>query len=167
VTSRPDRTREQVVRFGVVGVLNTLVDYVVFISLTVAFDIPLSSVWIAKYPSSAVAMTVSYVLNRKWVFRSRSRRIALESARFVTATVIGIFVVQNLLTQFFASELPFFGKAVWHALDFVGIPLSEDFTIVTVAFALGTLASLTWNYLAYRFWAFRPETAPGDVGSSP
>ena len=145
VTSRPGWTREQVVRFAVVGALNTLIDYVVFIGLTIAFHLSLSSVWLAKYPSSAIAMLVSYVLNRRWVFQSRARRVGRESARFFATTIFGVLVVQNLLTQFFSSGFPFFGKAAWRALDAIGIAPSEDFVIKTVAFCLA--ASLTWNFV--------------------
>ena len=167
VPSRPDRTREQVVRFGAVGALTTLVDYVVFIALTIAFAIPLSHVWLAKYPSSVIAMTISYVLNRRWVFKSQTRDVRLESARFFSTTIVGVFVVQNLLTQFFSSNFQLFGKAAWRALDFVGVPLPESFVIKTVAFGLATVASLTWNFLTYKFWAFRPTATPGREARDP
>jgi putative flippase GtrA len=167
VTARPDRTREQVIRFATVGLLNTLVDYVVFIALTVAFNISLSHVWLAKYPSSAVAMTISYVLNRRWVFRSRDANVGREFARFFMTTLIGVFVVQNLVTQLFASEFQFFGKATWRALDAAGSAPSETYTIATVAFAIGTLASLTWNFLVYKFWAFRPAATPDPDARGP
>ena len=165
--SRPDRTREQVVRFGAVGVLTTLVDYVVFIALTIAFAIPLSHVWLAKYPSSMIAMTVSYVLNRRWVFRSRTREVRPEFARFFLTTIVGVFVIQNLLTQFFSNTFQVFGKAAWRALDFLDVPLTESFVIKTVAFALATVASLTWNFLTYKFWAFRPDATPGREAQGP
>ena len=58
-----------------VGVINTLVDYVVFITLTIVFRIPLSQVWLAKYPSSVIAMIVSFSLNRRFVFRSQRRDV--------------------------------------------------------------------------------------------
>jgi putative flippase GtrA len=145
----------ELVRFGIVGVVNTVVDYVVFIGLTIAFAIPLSEVWIAKYPSSVVAMAVSFGLNRSWVFRAREGRLATQLLRFASTTLVGVFVIQNLLTQFFASNFPFFGKAVWRGLDAMGIALDESFVIKTVAFALATIASLTWNFLTYKFWAFR------------
>jgi putative flippase GtrA len=40
-------------------------------------------------------------------------------------------------------------------VDHLGLPVTESFTIKTVAFALATLVSLTWNFLIYKFWVFR------------
>ena len=74
------RPLRQVARFGLVGVINTLVDYVLFITFTIVFRIPLSRVWVAKYPSSVVAMIVSYILNRRFVFRSQQRDVAARGA---------------------------------------------------------------------------------------
>ena len=147
----------QVARFGLVGVFNTLLDYALFVTLMAAFGIPLSKAWLAKYPSSIVAMAVSFVLNRRFVFRARDGAVTGQAFRFVTATVIGVFVIQNGLTLFFASVFQYPGTGAHGALDALGAAPSEKFTIETVAFALGTVASLTWNFLAYKFWAFRRE----------
>jgi putative flippase GtrA len=124
-------------------------------------------VWLAKYPSSAIAMTISYVLNRRWVFRSRTHEVRGEFARFFSTTIVGVFFIQNLLTQFFSSNFQLFGEAVWSALDSAGVPLSESFVIKTVAFALATVASLTWNFLTYKYWAFRPVATPGREARGP
>ena len=148
------QTTQQVARFGLVGVINTLVDYVLFIGFTIVFSIPLSRVWLAKYPSSVIAMIISYVLNRRYVFRSRQRNVRAEALRFFTTTLVGVFVIQNLLTQFFSSEFQFFGEQAYRFLGPLGF--TESFTIKTVAFGLATIASLTWNYLTYKYWAFRP-----------
>jgi len=156
VTTQTRETTGQVTRFGLVGVLNTLVDYVVFITLTTAFAIPLSRVWVAKYASSAIAMAISFALNRRFVFRAKQGAVAGQAFRFVTATVIGVFVIQNLLTQFFASVFQYPGTGVHRLLEAVGLAPPEKFTIETVAFALGTVASLIWNFVAYKYWAFRP-----------
>ena len=147
------QTTQEVARFGLVGVINTLVDYVLFIAFTIVFRIPLSRVWLAKNPSSAIAMIISYVLNRRFVFRSRRRDVRAEVLRFFSTTLVGVFVIQNLLTQFLASDFPFFGEQAYRILGLLG--LTESLTIKTVAFGLATLVSLTWNYLTYKYWAFR------------
>jgi len=159
VSTHRYQTTQEVARFGLVGVINTLVDYVLFIAFTVVFSIPLSRVWLAKYPSSAIAMIVSYVLNRRYVFRSRQRNVRAEMLRFFTTTLVGVFVIQNLLTQFFSSEFQFFGDQAYRFLGPLGF--TESFTIKTVAFGLATIASLTWNYLTYKYWAFRPTDEDG------
>jgi putative flippase GtrA len=169
VPAQKNRTAGQVFRFGLVGVVNTVVDYVTFITLTVVFQIPLSRVWMAKYPSSAVGMAVSFVLNRRFVFRSTERRAEGQAFRFITATVIGIFVIQNLLTQLFASKVQFFGIEAFRAMDAAGwsrvritlldldLGITRGFTIKTVAFALGASVSIFWNFLAYKYWVFRQD----------
>lgn len=167
--AQKSRTGGQVFRFGLVGVVNTVVDYVTFITLTVVFQIPLSRVWMAKYPSSAVGMAVSFILNRRFVFRSTERRAGGQAFRFFTATVIGIFVIQNLLTQLFASKFQFFGIEAFRLMDSAGLSgvrltlhdrelgITRDFTIKTVAFALGASVSIFWNFLAYKYWVFRQD----------
>jgi putative flippase GtrA len=158
------RTAGQIVRFALVGAVNTVVDYVTFITLTVVFSISLSNVWMAKYPSSALGMTVSFFLNRRFVFRATAHRARRQAVRFVVATLIGIFVIQNLLTQLFASKVQYFGIEAFHAVNAAGLSrakftlgLSEGFTIKTVAFALGAVASIVWNFLAYKYWVFRQD----------
>jgi putative flippase GtrA len=169
VPAQKSRTAGEVFRFGLVGVVNTVVDYVTFITLTVVFQIPLSRVWMAKYPSSALGMAVSFVLNRRFVFRSTERRAEGQAFRFITATVIGIFVIQNLLTQLFASKLQYFGIEAFRLMDAAGLSgvritlldrdlgITKGFTIKTVAFALGASVSIFWNFLAYKYWVFRQD----------
>ena len=145
-------------RFGVVGVANTLLDFVLFHALTNVFQIPLSRVWIAKAISGTVALASSFYLNRTWVFRvADGRRTAAgQAARFVIATVIGVYAIQTTLTQFFASEFPEPGELVFRGLRELGLAkvLTEEFVIKTIAFGLATVASMSWNFAAYKWWVF-------------
>ena len=96
-----------------------------------------------------------------------------ESLRFFSTTLIGVFVIQNLLTQFLASDFQYFGRATFRFLDLIGLSdfqfavhdrtvgFTKSFTIKTVAFGLATIASLTWNFLTYKFWAFREADGDG------
>jgi putative flippase GtrA len=149
-------------RFGVIGVANTLLDFVLFQALTKIFGIPLSQVWIAKAISGSVALASSFALNRSWVFRAGGR-IAGQATRFVVATVIGVFVIQTLLTQFFSSVVPGPGELAYRLVEALGLDaiMSEAFVIKTVAFGLATVASMTWNFAAYKWWVFGPRVAPG------
>jgi putative flippase GtrA len=160
--------RAEASRFAVVGAANTLIDYVLFIGFTKVFSIPLDWVWTAKAASGAVAIANSFVLNRHWVFR-RGGGIMGQGAAFLLATVIGVYAIQTPLTQLFSSVYPGLGELVYDILDAVGIAdllpgiVTEPFAIKTTAFALATAASLTWNFLAYRYWVFGPWRFPFET----
>jgi putative flippase GtrA len=159
--------RAEVSWFAVVGVWNTLLDYVLFIGFTKLFAIPLAWVWVAKAASGAVAIANSFVLNRMWVFRG-SGSIVREGAAFLAATIIGVYAIQTPLTQVFSSVFPGLGKLAFDAADAVGLAdalptvVTEAFAVKTTAFALATVASMTWNFFAYRYWVF----GEGRIGVS-
>jgi len=150
---------QQVGRFAAVGVLNTLLDYVLFLTLTKLFRMPLEQVWIAKLLSGATAMVSSFYLNRTWVFRGAGEPLR-QAAKFVVTTVTGVFVVQTSLTQLFSSVYPQLGILLHHVLTRTGATaampnaLTPATTIKTVAFAMATAVSMTFNFLVYRFWVF-------------
>lgn len=155
-------TTGQVARFGAVGVLNTLIDYVIYIGLTKVFSIPLDRVWTAKLVSGTVAMLNSFYFNRTWVFnRSHSKHPGQQLARFVISTLVAVYVIQLGLVQFFTTGFPYFGQLAYNIMVSIGVVnivpslLTEAFVIKTVAFGLATIGSMTWNFLLYKFWAFK------------
>jgi putative flippase GtrA len=157
----------QVRRFAAVGVINTLVDYVVFAALTKLFQIPLDWVWTAKIVSGTVAISISFYLNRRWVFQVGGARIG-QAARFIAVTVVGVYCIQTPLTQLFVSYYGGAGRAVYALLDGLGLAaafpwlLTEALVIKTVAFVLATSVSATFNFVAYRFWVFRTSAGPAQ-----
>ena len=153
--------RSQVRRFAASGVINTLSDYVVFMLLTRIFSVPLERVWIAKLLSGGLAMTVSFLLNRGWVFASPNARRSGQVARFLITTISASWGIQLGLTQFFSSSWPTPGLAAFAALSRLGLPamapgiVTRAAAIKTVAFGLATMASMAWNFVLYRTWVFR------------
>ena len=141
--------------------VNTLTDYVVFMSLTRLFSVPLERVWIAKLISGGIAMAVSFLLNRSWVFASRDARRSGQVARFLITTISASWGIQLALTQFFSSAWPTPGLAGYALLTRLGFAaiapgiLTEAAAIKTVAFGLATSASMAWNFVLYRTWVFR------------
>jgi putative flippase GtrA len=152
---------KRVGKFGLVGIINTLLDYILFIALTKIFSIPLSSVWMAKVASGSVAMCNSFYLNRRWVFNSSDRNVRSQAVRFLLVTLIGVFGIQTGLVQFFSSVFSWpgeFGYTIAHQLGIAQLApaiITREFTIKTVAFGLATLASMTWNFVMYKKVVFK------------
>lgn len=158
-------TRRQVARFAAAGVINTLIDYVGFLFFTWIFHLPLSHSWIAKLLSGSLAMGNSFWLNRKWVFRGSSGG-GRQLARFVAVTLIGTFVVQLGGLHLFSAVWPAPGMLAFRVVQLVRLDgvLTAALVVRTFAFGIGTLASMCWNFLAYRHWVFaEPQTG----GASP
>ena len=130
-------------------------------SLTRIFSVPLGRVWMAKLISGGVAMAVSFLLNRGWVFAARPARRSGQIARFLITTISASWGVQLALTQFFSSVWPVPGLLGYALLSRLGVAaiapgiLTEAAAIKTVAFGLATSASMAWNFALYRTWVFR------------
>jgi putative flippase GtrA len=141
--------RSQIRRFDASGVVNALTDYVVFMLLTKIFSVPLERVWVAKLVSGGLAMAVSFLLNRGWVFASRDARHSTQVGRFLVTTISASWGIQLGLTQFFSSIWPTPGLAAFTALRRLGLPamapgiVTLPAAIKTVAFGLATMASRT------------------------
>jgi putative flippase GtrA len=160
MSTKSGNTTLQVGKFGLVGVLNTVIDYAIFIGITKVFSIPLNRVWVAKIISGTVAMINSFFFNQRWVFKAKGRDL-WQAARFLVSTAVGVLVIQTGLTQFFSSNwqnLGNFGYSVLNTLGIIGVApgiFTKAFVIKTVAFGMATVASLTWNFISYKFWVFR------------
>ncbi len=123
------RIVKELIKFGVVGFLNVLVDWGIYLLTTRVFGLAL---FLAKAISSLVALTSSYILNRRWTFRSSEKRIAAEAARFLIVNGIGI-IWNNLIFALF-----------------VRIGLFDVYALI-----LTTVIVFFWNFILTRFWAFR------------
>jgi len=141
-------------------VVNTGTDYVVFMLLTKIFSVPLERIWMGKLLSGGLAMTVSFLLNRGWVFTARQAQPSGQMARFLITTVSASWGIQLGLTQFFSSVWPAPGLEAFAVLSRLGIPpiapgiVTEPAAIKTAAFGLATMASMAWNFILYRTWVF-------------
>jgi len=128
-------------RFAIVGVLNTLIDFGALNGL----------LWLNGYPVgwrlflyNALAFTLasgnSYLLNKRWTF---------NDARPATLSQVGLFF---LLTSFGLL----INCTVVYLLTFPGwAPLAVSTVVwVNLSKVAATLASLIWNFCSYRWWVF-------------
>jgi putative flippase GtrA len=128
---------QQKVRFALVGVLNTVVDFSVLFALV---NVTKLSPIIANIISTSIALTVSYLLNKRSVFGNTDAHNPKQIVLFVAVTLSGLWILQNLV------------------IYIVGAWLSSALPQNVVLFAgklLASVFSLTWNYLWYSRVVFR------------
>lgn len=128
-------------RFASVGVVNTVVDFGLYVTLV---SLGLGAVP-ANFISTAAGMAVSFAGNRRFVFGTTSNRTR-EILLFIAVCGTGVWVIQPAVilgvgaTISAATSLP--------ALSVQ--PLSKAAAIVVAA---------AWNFVLYRRLVFRAATA--------
>jgi len=79
----------QAAKFGVVGILNTAVDFVVFLLLTRAAGFAPE---LAKVFSYSAGVVNSYVFNSRWTFKKESKESLNQKLRFLAVSLVGCAV---------------------------------------------------------------------------
>jgi len=143
------------VRFIVVGIINTIIDFSVLNTLVFAFG--LNNI-LANTVSVTVAMAASYLLNHYIVFRkgtdSHTKRLVL----FVLITIFGLFVIQNLTIYLLVHIFTWPGHVATTVIHGVGLTrFSQEFISLNLAKAIATGITMVWNYFMYKKFVFVGE----------
>jgi len=129
-------------RFGVVGAINTLVDFTVLNLLLVGLGVHDGvSLLFCNAGSFTVANLNSYLLNKRWTFADRSRENVGQFLSFLLFSLGGL-VVNSLVLYLLTSFTPSIAQAnrlLW----------------INLAKIIATGASMVWNFLTYRHFVFR------------
>ncbi|MFF2621519.1 GtrA family protein [Oerskovia jenensis] len=135
-----------IARFASVGVVNTLVDFVIYVVLF-AVGVP---VVVANAISTTAGMAVSFVGNRRFVFgRTDDRR--REILLFVVVCGLGIWVIQPVM-------ILLVGEALSRTLDL------PDVVVGATAKGVAILVAAVWNYFLYSRLVFRGGAVEKDRG---
>lgn len=121
-------------KFGIVGVMNTAVDGLVFTLLAAAGTPAL----IAQTISYSCGVLNSYWWNGRWTFR--------DAARQSRKTEIMRFGITNLVVLVLSSLILFISNSMW------------GWNIV-MSKILATLSGMVLNYMASRYWVFRADAS--------
>ncbi len=149
----PERFRlfRQVLRFGLIGGLNTLVDVLILNSLLLLFPTT-SAPKLLAYNSLAYSLGAvnSFFLNKYWTFGSRQQVTRGEQARFILTTLCGIGWSSAIL--WLASTLlhPFLVNATLWA---------------NASKVLAIAGTALISYLGMRLWVFVSSTPQKQVRS--
>lgn len=131
------KNKRQLLRFGLVGGINTALDFGLLF-LFKALGLP---VGIANILSTSIAFIFSFIANKKYTFKSTDTNVLREMTLFVIVTLFGLWVLQTLVIQL---TLPWFTNL-----------LHQPETSLLAAKLLATVVSLTWNYLLYSKLVFK------------
>ena len=145
----------QVGRFGIVGILNTLIDFSIFNALS---GRPLKFPKIvANTCSTSVAMLFSFFANREAVFSGGSSNPVTQVILFFVATGFGIYVLQNGALYLLLYKWRWPTRVITHFLNVTGLKrrLSLDFALRNGAKVAATVLSLVWNFFLYKYVVFR------------
>ena len=136
-------------RYLLVGLANTALDLALFTLLAVAVGAP---VVLANVVSTVVVMTLSFFVNRAWVFRAESAGFSAY-AGFVAVTLFSGLVLQSLVIL---GVLAAAGSLVPGLSDALAEPGAK-----LVAMAVGMVS----NFLGYR-WVFTGRPGASSTASS-
>jgi putative flippase GtrA len=140
-------------KFGIVGIVNTLLDFGVFNALTKFAGFGLIQ---ANIVSTTIAMVFSFYANKRVVFKPEGGSVRRQVVAFFLVTAFGLYVIQNgiiyLLTDIWVGPVNLVvvivrGAGIHH--------LSDGFYINNSAKAVATIASLSWNYIMYKRVVFK------------
>lgn len=112
-------------KFGLVGMLNTLIDLILF-----AICIKLDTDYItAQFVSYSCGLFHSYLVNKSWTFKSKTRIHGREIAKFIVINLITFLLTIGLLTLFKQKTdwdllvIKLFATAVGMVVNFIGSKL--------------------------------------------
>lgn len=139
-------------KFGVVGVINTAVDFIVF-----NLFLPIGPLK-ANALSTVVATTSSYALNRHWTWRDQVSKASKSAVRREYL----LFFLFNLIG--FAIQIAVLGAAKY-GLNFTE---HDDRAALNIAKGVGIAIGTVFRFWAYRTWVFKAEpAAAGDEPEAP
>lgn len=136
------KTLFQFIKFSIVGVTNTAIDFGVLNLLMWMTGIYKGkTIFLLNSISFLVAVTNSYIWNRIWTFKSKERNIAGQFFQFLIISIIGILINGGIVYGISTFISPVFGLSapVW----------------ANIAKAVATAVSLIWNFIGYKFIVFK------------
>jgi putative flippase GtrA len=135
----------EIIRFAVIGVINTGIDFVILNILIWATGIKEGN---GLIPLNAISFTCavinSYYMNKRWAFKDGSQgQNGRKFSVFLIVSIIGI-VINTLVLRVVSTNIhPMFGlsQTLW----------------TNVAKLLATGVSLVWNFIGYKLFVFKKQ----------
>jgi len=140
----------QIIKFGFVGVFNTVIDYGLFFLFFSIFGLDKN---IAQILATALAMTNSYLINRYWTFEKSGNVRGGEIWKFIIVNILSLLTTLLCLNLFY--DALHLHEVANHLLTLLNIPftLTGDLGVLFCKI-LAMPFSLAVNFLGNRLWVF-------------
>lgn len=129
----------EIIKFSIVGVVNTAIDFVVFFVCysILHFDSSFSQIF-----GYTAGMLNSFLMNKRWTFedRTKGRKVLLKAVKFGFTNVVSLLLSIGVIKL---SKLY----------------LSNSILIAKI---LATLCAQGVNYVLYKFWVFTKVEADNE-----
>ena len=129
-------------KFGVVGASGAVIDFGLTALCKGILGIP---ELLANAIGFTIAASSNYFLNRVWTWKSTSKEVGIEYAKFFFVSLIGLGL--NSLIVFLLKDTSIVPR-------FVDTTLDWDFWVAKV---IATAIVMAWNFLANNFFTFRKK----------
>ena len=140
------KTLWQMAKFAIVGVLNTLVDFAVFLSL----NLTLGWVYAAQVLGYTAGIINSYLWNSNWTFRKERTKSFREMSLFLLVNLLSLGV--SLGVMWLCREV--FGVTNAWAAGWMPEALSGFVKGDTIAKLIATCFSIVVNYIGNKLLVF-------------
>lgn len=145
---------KQVIRFLCVGTFNTILDVSLLLTLYKVLGFPEV---VANTISVLVAITVSYFLNHRIVFRQKHGYKLSAYLKFLLITGFSAVAIQDTIIFLFTKVL--FDPSGYADVSIVGASVSVATLSLLAAKAVGVGIGLVWNFLLYKYVVFGGKKA--------
>ena len=148
----------QFLKFALVGVLNTLVDFLVFQLL----NLTLGWTYLAQVIGYSAGVLNSYFWNSRWTFRKEHQRSAREAAAFVVVNLVSLGVSLGVL---WLCRNPFGNTDAWVA-GWIPAWLGGFVKGDTIAKLIATPCAILVNFIGNKLFVFRAKPEKGAPESN-
>lgn len=132
------KNKAEKLRFGLVGIANTVIDFGILFSLTF-LGIPSL---ISNIFSTSTAFTFSFFANKTFTFKAKSTT-KKQFLLFIAITLFGLWGIQTVV--------------MWIVGSLLAASSLEKSFILLISKLLATISSLIWNYSLYSRVVFKQE----------
>jgi putative flippase GtrA len=152
ISNKKEQTR--FMKFIVVGIISSIVDFGLMNLFTLAFNL---SLVLSQAISFTVAVLNSFLWNRYWTYPdSRSKSVVRQLVQFTVVNVVGIAIRTPLISWLDNTLFKLLDN-----LSFPPLPLSNMVISQNAALAISILVVMMWNFFINRFWTY------SDVSNEP